>query len=505
MKSIRFPLKYRCLLIGLILPAVFILSCGEGKEENRGETLAKNYCSSCHLFPQPGLLDTLTWKRSVLPAMGKLLGIEYYNGQAFRESTSPLPSADDWNAIVDYYLRNAPPVIPPQQRKDVREITGIFQAHKASDRGNVPATGFLKIDSFNHLIYSANAFDSSLSIFDESLNFIRSKNMGGVVIDMDFQEAKDQKDRSGIFTNIGILFPNDLKKGSVSNFRIDENEMIDVSPPFIVGLPRPVQTLQADFNRDGLPDYLVCGFGNKTGALMWMKNLGAGKFQENIIRPLPGAIKAYIDDFNRDGLPDIIALFGQAEEGIYLFENKGDETFTTKPILKFPPVYGSSFFEMIDWNGDGKKDILYTCGDNADLSPVLKNYHGVYIFLNNGKDEYIQKFFFPIYGCYKALARDFDKDGDLDLATIAYFPDEKKSQESFIYLENTGDFNFKPFSIADASAGSWLTMDAGDVDGDGDEDIVIGNFQPPLNKRFSSKDAGEKYSFSFILLENKLR
>jgi hypothetical protein len=72
--------------------------------------------------------------------------------------------------------------------------------------------------------------------------------------------------------------------------------------------------------------------------------------------------------------------------------------------------------------------------------------------------------------------RDFDNDGDLDIATISYFPDVKNQpQESLVYLENKGGFNFYPTSIKGFNRGNWVTMDAGDVDGDGDEDIVIGS------------------------------
>ncbi|HEY1021786.1 MAG TPA: VCBS repeat-containing protein, partial [Flavisolibacter sp.] len=76
----------------------------------------------------------------------------------------------------------------------------------------------------------------------------------------------------------------------------------------------------------------------------------------------------------------------------------------------------------------------------------------------------------------KAVARDFDGDGDLDIASISYFPDyDSRPSESFLYWENKGGLSFKPFTVKEATTGRWLTMDAGDVDSDGDTDIVLGN------------------------------
>lgn len=113
---------------------------------------------------------------------------------------------------------------------------------------------------------------------------------------------------------------------------------------------------------------------------------------------------------------DIVALFGQGDEGIYTYYNEGQGKFKEVRTLRFPASFGSSFFALYDFNADGHEDILYTCGDNADYSPILKPYHGIRIFTNDGKNNFKQTWFYPLHGAYKALPVDFDRDGDVDLA-----------------------------------------------------------------------------------------
>ena len=125
-----------------------------------------------------------------------------------------------------------------------------------------------------------------------------------------------------------------------------------------------------------------------------MENLGNNKFERHVLREVPGAIKAYVRDYNKDGLPDIYVLFAQADESIFLYTNKGNGNFEEKRLLRFPPCYGSTYFELADFNKDGFDDIVYSCGDNADFSRVLKPYHGVYIYTNDGRNNYTQQYFF---------------------------------------------------------------------------------------------------------------
>ncbi len=79
----------------------------------------------------------------------------------------------------------------------------------------------------------------------------------------------------------------------------------------------------------------------------------------------------------------------------------------------------------------------------------------------------------------------------MDIAAISFFADyETQPEEGFVYLKNSGNLKFLPFTIPGSESGRWLTMDAGDIDGDGWEDIVLGNFTlgPVKNKKMDQPE-----------------
>ena len=500
--KVSFPFLIICILILLV-------ACQDEKKPPDGEQLAKIYCGSCHAFPEATLLDKGAWQKQVLPAMSTKMGLrlffdEYYEDKKSKEDQLSI-TLDDWKKIVDYYQQHAPESMPPQGRPVISAITNRFESRSPQLPSKVfPSSTFVKIDPGNHWIYSANALDSSIVIFNQQLQPISRFTSSGVIVDMEFESNLSiPGERKGIMTNIGIINPTESATGTGLSFLISRNGRLIKSENIISNLPRPVQISITDLDNDKSTDYLVCGFGNQQGRMIWLKKTDSTHLQSISVLADPGATKAIIEDVNNDGLPEIWALFAQAKERIYLFTNKSNGQFEQSTILEFPPVYGSTYFEFADFNKDGYKDILYTCGDNADLtSNKFKNYHGLYIFLNDGKNHFSKEYFFPINGCYKAIARDFDLDGDLDIVSISYFPDyENQPQEGFVYLENSGDLQFKPYTINGAGAGKWITMDAEDADGDGDQDVVIGS----LAHEADVKVSGNKKMVLFLFLENKTK
>ncbi|MGK2861931.1 MAG: FG-GAP repeat domain-containing protein, partial [Chitinophagaceae bacterium] len=302
--------------------------------------------------------------------------------------------------------------------------------------------------------------------------------------------------------SMGVLQPSDSKEG----------KWVTIDPPtknmriIIDSLQRPVHVSYADLNRDGLEDLVVSEFGNQTGMLSWFENSGKSQYKKHILRPLPGAVKTVVYDFNKDGLPDIMAMMAQGDEGMFIYYNLGNNNFKEERVLQFPPSYGSNYFDLLDINKDGYPDIIATNGDNGDYPPVLKAYHGIRIYLNNGKNKFSEKLFLAVNGVGKAIAMDFDKDGDIDLASISFFPDYNSTpEEGFIYWENMGGLTYEPSSFNQVTAGRWLTMDAGDIDGDKDIDIVLGNaFIVIGNVPDSLKKRWESYRPSVIILRNNL-
>ncbi len=481
-------------------------------KNGEGEKIARQYCNSCHVFPQPELLIKSSWKDYVLPRMGYMLGIyetsnerkaliESGKGGALVENRNIFPETpkiekSDWERIKQYYLENAPLQIENQREREIETGLPIFETKIPDFKLSPPGTTLVKIlkeggyvigDAHTKKIYQFSA--------DGKLEKMANVKEGAVNL--------IERDNDLLITVMGSFSPTDNPSGFLMKLPLSPTER----PKKIIDhLQRPVHAIDTDLNNDGIMDLVICEYAKWTGGLYWWKGMPNGSFERHPLLEQAGSIKSEIIDFNRDGLLDVIVLFGQGNEGISVFINQGNDTFKENKLIGFPPTYGSSYFELIDFDQDGDKDILYTCGDNADYKPQLKAYHGIYLFENKGDFKLEQKFFFQLNGAYKVALKDFDQDGDLDLAAISFFPDfENQQEESFIYAENSGNFQFAEKSFSEVKSGRWMVMDTGDIDQDGDLDIILGSLAFEVIPKGNYVDTWVKNGIPFIILENKLK
>jgi hypothetical protein len=490
------------LVLGVCFPVFVAWSAHGATPEKPGlqqaRTLARNICSVCHLFPEPELLDRSTWTNQVKSRMRLAMGVA-----ALEDNPSPDARTlmKQWNAIWnDYYAVAAPERPPPQDpRPRIVPDLDLFAVEDPKYEVTNGYATLIQIDSQTRQIYVGNAIKKSLDVLDARGRLLASSPVDTTLTDL------LKRPEGWLGTQIGIVPPNDLPLGLVTRYHRKENRF-EKDCDLIGGLRRPVQTAVADLLGDGRSELVVCSFGNTAGRLAWYSRAGPCSYTEHTIVDRPGAVSARVWDVDRDGRPDLVALMAQAKEGVFLYRNQGGGEFVEKALIEQPPVWGYAHFELADFNGDGHLDILTANGDRGDFECPPRKYHGIRIYLNDGRWNFKEAFFYPMNGAYKCVALDFDGDGDLDIAAISFFPDYDKSpEESFVYLENQGGLKFTAHTFPDCYRGRWLTMDAGDLDGDGDADIVLGGvYKTPFRAPEALLRRWGKEGPSLLILRNTL-
>lgn len=161
-------------------------------------------------------------------------------------------------------------------------------------------------------------------------------------------------------------------------------------------------------------------------------------------------------DFNNDGIPDIVSINNST---ISFYKGLGKGKFAAPVNSSFSG--GSRGAAVADFNGDGKLDIAYPTNG------------GVSILLGNGDGTFSAGPSVSIPGCFCSgmVLADFNGDHVPDMAFVSCPP--AQSCVVLIYLgEGNGSFG----QSATLNTNGVSAIDAGDFNGDGYQDIVIGEF-----------------------------
>jgi hypothetical protein len=300
------------------------------------------------------------------------------------------------------------------------------------------------------------------------------------VVDLDGDGVKDI-----LVANLGYFGPTDASCGSVVWLRgLGDGRF----QPFTLldGVGRVADVQAADFRGCGKLDLVVAAFGwRNTGAVLYLENQTTDwnkpLFVPRVLDDRHGAIHVPVADLNGDGKPDIVALISQEHETIVAFLNEGGH-FRKETIYTAPhPAYGSSGIQVVDLNGDGKPDVLYTNGDTLDPPFLLKPYHGVSWLENRGRYPFEHHPLTSMYGAMRAVAADFTGKGKKDIVAVSFLPEEAFPQrkelqlDSMILLEQTAPGEFVRHSL-ETVACDHFTCAVGDLYNDGTLHVVTGSF-----------------------------
>ncbi|MGH7200499.1 MAG: FG-GAP repeat domain-containing protein, partial [Planctomycetaceae bacterium] len=299
------------------------------------------------------------------------------------------------------------------------------------------------------------------------------------VCDLDDDGATDL-----VVADLGSYLPADHDRGRVVLLKRRQDSRDYETIELATGLGRVADVRAADLDGNGRLDLIVAEFGwHQTGGILWLRNVsppgGPPRFEPVEIDDRPGAIHVPVHDFNGDGRPDFAALVSQQYETIDLFLNAGRARFTRDNLWAGPDLtFGSSGIELVDLNQDGATDVLYTNGDAFDNSYVSP-WHGVGWLENRGGLEFVHHRLTDLPGAYRALAEDFDRDGDQDVVVVAWLPPDVRPASvkasppaSIVFLEQTGPGAFSRHTL-ERGAPHYATLAIGDFDGDGDPDFAV--------------------------------
>lgn len=505
------------------------IACSEDKLNQNvvvgptGSELATKYCTTCHLKPNPVDLDKETWRNHVLVRMGAYLGVYWVaaNNNTFFDEIpekwiepgeggerileagvypdKPAMSREEWLKIVNFYIKNAPEKTTGfANQMPLADETPLFRANPLFHGSEYPsAVTAINIDEKQKRILAGFYKTDLVELNSKGVKTGTIGKVAGAV-------HINQSDNRFTVTDIGSMVGSDKPMGyvrSAESIKDYKNGNLSLS---LFPLQRPVHANFADMDGDGDEDAVVCEFGRNLGALAYYENTGSDYVRKVLFND-DGPVVTHIRDFNNDGKPDIMALMANADEGIDVFVNEGGGEFLRKRLFRFDPTYGCAGLEIADMDGDGDEDLILCNGDNMDYPPILKANHGVRIFLQTDKMQYQEAMFLPLNGAYGVEVADFDGDGDNDIAAVSYFPDfSKRPQESFVYFENNPGLQFKASTIRESQDARWMIVDSGDLDGDGDIDLVLGAFNVQI------ADAGEerfqrwvKKDIPILFLENQ--
>ena len=451
-----------------------------------------HFCGDCHAPPPPTAIPKDGWFAEI-----KLM-FELYESSGRNDLKVPKKGE-----VVEYYRTLAPDKIemPSPLATDTEHQLPL-------ERTNYPI-----LDRYSNLTASDPPAFSNLTWYDSAETELLDKSIllacemrTGLVVELTFDGQQISQGRHAILNNpshstlsdldqdgvadfliadLGSFLPSDHEKGSVAWLRRATNDTFSVEL-LLENVGRITDIQVGDFNGDGQSDLIVAEFGWRNTGNVWLLTQtdyvnGVPKFSKQRIDDRHGVIHIPTIDINQDGHMDFVSVISQEHEAVELFVNRGDGTFRRQNVFEAnSPVWGSTGIDLTDFDKDGDVDILYTNGDIFDTFYIVP-YHSAHLIENLGEGKWESRVLGNLPGIHRAIAGDLDNDGDQDVVCCSLIsrPLDNISIEeldSVIWLEQTTEGTFTPHSLEKGNC-NHASVVVEDFDQDGDLDIATAQFE----------------------------
>jgi hypothetical protein len=192
-------------------------------------------------------------------------------------------------------------------------------------------------------------------------------------------------------------------------------------------------------------------------------------------------------DFNGDGKPDILGIkYAPNPNQVAILLNGGTSPISFSKNTVTPNMDGFGLSAAADMDGDGDMDVVIAKSGSLDL----------YMLQNDGAANFTQ-IALGVSGASILKVADFDQDNDLDIAGIN--PDNNTSN---LYI-NDGTQHFTAKNIL-TTTDDLAVFDIGDMDNDGDWDIVLGFDQFSGNQVVVYKNVGNNNFEKVTAVSNQI-